>query len=145
MVSFMDNLVDSVSAQVAGVLPVEARERVSALLTTRAVMPEADAIDRITLARYIVTGSEVPLEDPYPYASGDVTVLGPGIFASTTGPAENTVISWRGENFIPQRDAFPHGPPPEGEPDDPGLAYPPDLSGAEHAASEGEGWKGHHG
>jgi hypothetical protein len=145
MSGLMDSLVDSVSSQVVGTLPEEAKQRVAALLTTRAVMPDADATDRILLARYVLTGQELPQEDPYPYVSGDVTTLGPQIFASTTYPAENTVINWQGENFVPQRDAFPHGPLPEGEPGDPDLAYPPDLSGAEPAASEGPGWQGHHG
>jgi len=34
----------------------------------------------------------------YPYDDGDVTVLGPEIFASSDGK----VVSWRGENFVPQ-------------------------------------------
>ncbi|MFJ6069098.1 hypothetical protein ACIQHU_39415 [Streptomyces tendae] len=34
----------------------------------------------------------------YPYQDGDVTVLGPEIFASK----DDTVISWRGENYVRQ-------------------------------------------
>jgi hypothetical protein len=34
----------------------------------------------------------------YPYESGDVIVLGPDIFVSKDGK----VISWKGENFVPQ-------------------------------------------
>jgi hypothetical protein len=140
MASLMDSLVDSVSTQVAGVLPVEARQRVSALLTVRAVMPDADAADRILLARYIVTGREIETEDPYPHSSGDVTVLGPQIISTTTAPAENTVINWQGENFVPQRD---HGETVEEAVAD--ALSPPDLSGAESAASEGRGWQGRRG
>jgi len=37
-------------------------------------------------------------EPTYPYADGDVTVLGPEIFASTDGD----VISWKGDNYVRQ-------------------------------------------
>jgi hypothetical protein len=37
----------------------------------------------------------------YPYQDGDVTVLGPEIFASKGG----AVISWRGDNYVRQQDA----------------------------------------
>lgn len=36
------------------------------------------------------------LEQTYPYADGDHTVLGPEIFT------DGTVISWKGENYVPQ-------------------------------------------
>ncbi|GGW98928.1 hypothetical protein [Streptomyces chartreusis] len=39
----------------------------------------------------------------YPYDDGDVTVLGPEIFASKDG----TVISWRGDNYIRQQHIQP--------------------------------------
>jgi hypothetical protein len=39
----------------------------------------------------------------YPYRDGDVTVLGPEIFASKGG----AVISWRGENYVRQQDIEP--------------------------------------
>lgn len=32
----------------------------------------------------------------YPYESGDVIVLGPGIFAAKDG----SVLNWRGENYV---------------------------------------------
>ncbi|MFF8910599.1 hypothetical protein [Streptomyces olivaceoviridis] len=35
----------------------------------------------------------------FPYEDGNVTVLGPEIFASKDG----AVISWRGENYVPQK------------------------------------------
>jgi hypothetical protein len=37
--------------------------------------------------------------DTYPRNEGDVTVLGPQVFASRDG----AVINWRGENYTPQR------------------------------------------
>jgi hypothetical protein len=43
-----------------------------------------------------------PSAPAYPYADGDVTVLGPELFAS----ADKQVICWRGENYrIPEPDA----------------------------------------
>lgn len=110
-------------------LPDQARQRVAAVIAARATMPDLDFSDTLMLARYILTASaEEPSRDnPYPHASGDVTVLGPEIFSSTTVPAENTVICWRGENFIPDR---------------PADTSMPDLSGAQAAPSAGEGWKG---
>lgn len=42
----------------------------------------------------------------YPYDDGDVTVLGPEIFASKDGE----VISWRGENYVRQGDNQPADP-----------------------------------
>lgn len=46
-------------------------------------------------------------EEPqrYPYNDGDITVLGPEIFASKGG----AVICWRGENYIRQQDIPPRG------------------------------------
>ena len=41
----------------------------------------------------------MPQAQEFPYQDGDVTVLGPEIFASKDG----TVISWRGENYVPQK------------------------------------------
>jgi hypothetical protein len=38
----------------------------------------------------------------YPHPSGDVTVLGPEIFASTEAPEPGTAVCWRGVNFIRQ-------------------------------------------
>lgn len=35
---------------------------------------------------------------PFPYKDGDLTVLGPEIFASGDG----SVLSWKGENYVPQ-------------------------------------------
>ncbi|MGW5636472.1 hypothetical protein [Streptomyces sp. NPDC003832] len=35
----------------------------------------------------------------YPYEDGDVTVLGPEIFAA----ADSKTISWKGENYVPQK------------------------------------------
>jgi len=34
----------------------------------------------------------------YPYRDGEVTVLGPEVFAS----ADGKVICWKGENYVPQ-------------------------------------------
>lgn len=41
----------------------------------------------------------MPQAREYPYKDGDVTVLGPEIFATKDG----SVISWRGENFVRQQ------------------------------------------
>lgn len=40
----------------------------------------------------------MPKNPDFPYQDGDVTVLGPEIFASKDG----AVISWRGENYVRQ-------------------------------------------
>jgi hypothetical protein len=42
----------------------------------------------------------------YPRLEGDTIVLGPGIFAST----DESVINWRGVNYIPQEAESPHPP-----------------------------------
>ena len=42
----------------------------------------------------------------YPYEEGDVTVLGPEIFAGRDDKGR-VVISWQGENFVPDK---PRGP-----------------------------------
>lgn len=42
-----------------------------------------------------------PREGParsYPHESGDVTVLGPGVFVADDG----SVLNWDGENYVPQ-------------------------------------------
>lgn len=131
-----------------------AERRLAGLLVARHVMPEADVYDRIRLSRYILTGSEdedsqteageqIRLEhrtqtEDYPFRSGDVLVLGPQVYASTVGgPAENTVLNWRGENFVPQREttAAVVGPDPEFE----------EALEQESAPSSGEGWRGRRG
>lgn len=38
------------------------------------------------------------LTDEDPYDEGDVTVIGPECFAARDG----SVVSWRGENYVPQ-------------------------------------------
>jgi hypothetical protein len=43
----------------------------------------------------------MPQTREFPYKDGDITVLGPEIFASKGG----AVICWRGENYIRQQDA----------------------------------------
>jgi len=40
----------------------------------------------------------MPNAPQFPYQDGDVTVLGPEVFASK----DDTVISWRGENYTRQ-------------------------------------------
>lgn len=40
----------------------------------------------------------MPQSPDFPYQDGDVTVLGPEVFAS----ADGQVISWRGENYVRQ-------------------------------------------
>jgi hypothetical protein len=104
----IEDFTDVLAREVAGALDEDAKARIAALFSVRSVMPNADVFDRIRLARYIVTGNDEPpepQENPYPHASGDVTVLGPGIFANTTAPAENTVLNWQGGNFVPQRES----------------------------------------
>lgn len=134
--SALDDLFSQALANFMQRLSDEAVSRVAALAAVRGVTPaETDAIDRTRLAHFILTGSgEFPSQEEmqrlevrtmsgeaipllpkaYPYESGDVLVLGPEIFASTTAPAENTVISWQGMNFIPQRDQ-PEPAPAAGE------------------------------
>jgi hypothetical protein len=106
----LDSFTDALATDVSAALSEDAKARVAALFTTRAIAPDADVYDRCRLARYILTGTEdapEPREDPYPHASGAVTVLGPQLISTTSAPAENTVLNWRGENFVPQRESFP--------------------------------------
>jgi hypothetical protein len=152
MAVLTDRLLHGLAIQVADQLPDEAKQRVSALLMTRSVMPDADVSDRMILANYIVTGLEaipVPREDPYPYSSGDVCVLGPGVFADKG----KRVINWAGENFY-ATDSPMLATAMEvttAHPDDPGPTAPADelpieeLPEPEPAPREGEGWRGHGG
>lgn len=39
----------------------------------------------------------------YPYEEGDTVVIGPGCFASR----DRKVLSWQGENYVPQRRGAP--------------------------------------
>lgn len=45
----------------------------------------------------------MPPTRDFPYEDGDVTVLGPEIFASKDG----SVISWRGDNYVRHQDVQP--------------------------------------
>jgi inosine-uridine nucleoside N-ribohydrolase len=45
----------------------------------------------------------MPQNREYPYQDGDVTVLGPETFASK----DDTVISWRGNNYVRHQDIQP--------------------------------------
>jgi hypothetical protein len=69
-------------------------------LTTVGVVSRSapDVGDLITLAQWIVEGGDT--SPPYPFLNGDVTVLGPGIFASGVGG----LINWNGVNYEPQGD-----------------------------------------
>ena len=111
--SLVDTVTEKIAVIVSEKMADESKARVAALFCVRSAMPEADAVDRILLARFIITGRENIPEDSYPYNSGDITVLGPGIFASTDGPAADTVINWEGRNFVPQ--AEPEPAPSKGE------------------------------
>jgi hypothetical protein len=51
---------------------------------------------------YLFPDEDVPVS--YPYEDGDVTILGPGIFAGT-GELGETVINWNGTNYVPQEKA----------------------------------------
>ena len=147
----MDDVTQRLSEMVADTLSTESRQRISALLSAKVVMPEADVYDRIRLSRYILTeredmpefvqnmaGETVAEPDPasrpvtYPFLSGDVMMLGPGIFASTFGPKDETVINWAGRNFTPQQNFA-------------AVTEPPDLSAAEPAPTSGAGWSGRRG
>lgn len=158
--SLWDGLARATADALAATLSGEQRQRGTALIVARAAKPDADASDLMILANYVVTGFEIipePKDDPYPYPSGDTTVLGPQVISSTTGPAENTVLNWRGENFVPQRNATPAEvmvPAPGYEiqddehPDDPGPDEPsgevPDLAD-EPAPMAGAHWQGRRG
>lgn len=129
----MDDFIQSLAAQTANVLPQAAQLRLIAAYAAKAALPpNGDAVDQLRIANYIHTGSaEFPDQEElqrievrnmageastylvppkqYPHASGDITMLGPQIFASTTVPAENTVLNWQGMNFIPQVDKVDEG------------------------------------
>jgi len=78
----------------------EALELSKALLSTKGLLGTDSAVDvndLIKLATWILDGSDEPL---YPFASGDVVVLGPQVFASSEG----NVINWLGANYNKQED-----------------------------------------
>lgn len=158
--SLWDGLARATADALAATLSGEQRQRGTALIVARSAKPDADASDLMILANYVVTGFEIipePKDDPYPYPSGDTTVLGPQVISSTTGPAENTVLNWRGENFVPQRlpdlgDLQTRSDMDEGfedeYPDDPGPEESsgeiPDLAN-EPAPMAGAHWQGRRG
>lgn len=143
-----DGFAQAVAQTVAATLTDEQKARATALILSHTAMPDADSLDRIRLARFIITGSEdpPPLETTiqahvYPFESGDVTVLGPQIFASTPEPQFDTVINWRGMNFAEQVDQVD-----ESHPDDPGPTAPdPEPDPLEPAPMAGTYWQGHRG
>jgi hypothetical protein len=152
---------------VVGLLDGDAKRRLAALHAASGVWTDADVYDRLRMARWILTGSEdepappdyaevttlggekIRLEkraqtEDYPFFSGDVLVLGPQIYASNDDPRPDTVISWRGVNFVPQPGFFSDesqgltgvvGPDPEFE----------KALEREPAPSEGQGWRGRRG
>ena len=65
-----------------------------------------DALTRHT--HTVRTTPQAPPPPRYPYPDGDVTVLGPGIFASL----DRAVITWDGQNYVP---AVRHPKPQEAE------------------------------
>jgi hypothetical protein len=137
-----DAVAEVLTKQLLSRMSDEVTERVGLLLLAKTVvLPGGDCAQQSAFERvtdYLRTGrwAAEETEDSYPHASGDVTVLGPGVIASTTDPAENTVINWLGENFTPQR--APVGP-------DPALlgVVDPRVLDREPAPSSGEGWRGH--
>lgn len=90
---------------------------------------EAALADVLRTARRRMIDEQRKAFAKYPYRDGDVTVLGPEIFASPDGQ----VISWKGENYVPQ-DA-PSSPTVIHN--DSG-GYPPALREQLHAAIERE-------
>ena len=50
------------------------------------------------------TSTEGARGHTYPHQSGDHTVLGPQIFATTAEPTDDTLINWLGANFVRQQD-----------------------------------------
>jgi hypothetical protein len=142
MAGAFDAVAEVLTRQLMARMSEEVTERVGVLLMAKTiVLPGGDSVQQSAFERvtdYIRTGrwTAEETEDGYPRASGDVLMLGPGVIASTTVPAENTVINWRGENFIPQRE--PVGP-------DPALlgVVDPRVLDREPAPSSGEGWRGH--
>ncbi|MFF1298193.1 MULTISPECIES: hypothetical protein [unclassified Streptomyces] len=65
---------------------------------------------------------------PFPYQDGDITVLGPEVFASQDGQ----VISWKGDNYVRQPTHNADGPPSRPE-RGPALTY---TSSPHHAAGQ---------
>jgi hypothetical protein len=54
----LDSFTDALATDVSAALSEDAKARVAALFTTRAVAPDADVYDRCRLARFILTGNE---------------------------------------------------------------------------------------
>jgi hypothetical protein len=176
--SLWDGLAHATAQALADSLNEEQRQRGTALIVAKSAKPDADASDLMIMANYVVTGFEIipePKDDPYPHASGDVTVLGPQVFASTPQPRGGTTINWQGMNFILQVDevaedwhvelggqrftqaqweamlAWRAGTdmPLTEHPDDPGPEEPsgelPEIDPAEPAPMAGAHWQGHRG
>jgi hypothetical protein len=147
----LEKVTEELASQMVSALPQQAHARLGALLAARAARTDSDVYDQMKLANYLLYGTDevemtavttmdgtvvaaIPTEqERFPFSSGDVTVLGPQIFATTTVPAENTVINWRGENFVPQRDPVT------------AAVVPPDVEEDEPAPSAGLGWRGRRG
>lgn len=181
----VEDFSQQLAEHVVGKIGDAGQRRLSALVAARTVMPDADVYDRIRLARYILTGCEeepappdyedvknlagetvIRLEkrtqdEDYPFASGDVLVLGPEIFASTEAPYDDgAVINWRGRNFVPQQESEAvtgvvgpdpeFGPVPDAEDADMQAMAPPqtveEVAGErEPAPSAGRLWAGRRG
>jgi hypothetical protein len=155
--TIFDRFHEALAQQVATMLTNDQAMRLAALHAARSAMPEAGVSERIALSQYILTGTEYEPAEPddpevvirlekrtqtedYPFRSGDVLVLGPQIYSNTVdGPAENTVINWQGENFVPQRLSPLTGV----------VGPDPDFAAAsaekEPAPSSGAGWRGRRG
>lgn len=57
----------------------------------------ADIVEQVATA--VEQGIDIGARRTFPHDSGDVTVLGPEVFASKDG----SVICWRGRNYVPQQ------------------------------------------
>lgn len=156
--SLWDGLAHATAQALAATLTGEQRQRGTALIVAKAAKPDADATDLMILANFVVTGFEIipePKDDPYPHASGDFTMLGPEIFANESAPSPDTVISWKGENFVPQHahqgEFVIHDltVPPVEHPDDPGPEEPsgelPGFDATQPAPMAGTHWQGKRG
>jgi hypothetical protein len=83
---------------VSGDITEDSKEVLEGL--TNALNNHADALRRAAGPRTMVTNvNEAP---KYPHQHADAVVLGPEIFSNTDEPSAQTVINWKGMNFVPQ-------------------------------------------
>ena len=89
----IDRRIEVISARVTGFDVDGITEAKMALAAAEDLLKS----DKDYLAQWVRVCEQIKQQE-FPHESGDVTVLGPEIFAAK----DDSVICWRGQNYIPQ-------------------------------------------